>query len=97
MDIEAENIDGLYNFALKQKIDLTVVGPEDVLIAGIVDRFRDGHLRIFGPNKRASTIEGSKVFAKNIMRKHGIPTADFKVFEDIKQAKKLRKCGVDGF
>ncbi|MDQ1271839.1 MAG: phosphoribosylamine---glycine ligase [Planctomycetota bacterium] len=88
VDIEAENIDGLYNFALKQKIDLTVVGPEDVLIAGIVDRFRDGHLRIFGPNKRASTIEGSKVFAKNIMRKHGIPTADFKVFEDIKQAKK---------
>ncbi|MBE7446999.1 MAG: phosphoribosylamine--glycine ligase [Planctomycetia bacterium] len=88
VDIEVENIDGLYNFALKQKIDLTVVGPEDALIAGIVDKFRDGHLHIFGPSKRASAIEGSKVFAKTIMRKHGIPTADFKVFEDINQAKK---------
>ncbi|MCC7212012.1 MAG: phosphoribosylamine--glycine ligase [Candidatus Brocadia sp.] len=88
VDIDAENIDGLYNFALKQKIDLTVVGPEDALIAGIVDRFREGHLPVFGPNKRASAIEGSKVFAKAMMRKHGIPTADFKVFEDVKQAKK---------
>ena len=93
IDIEAENIDGLYNFAVKQKIDLTVVGPEDALIAGIVDRFMDGHLNIFGPNKRASIIEGSKVFAKTLMRKHGIPTADFKVFEDLKQAKKhLTAC-----
>src|SRR5574337_871728 len=88
IDIEAENIDGLYNFALKQKIDLTVVGPEDALMAGIVDRFRDGYLGIFGPSKRASIIEGSKVFAKTLMRKHGIPTADFRVFEDVKQAKK---------
>ena len=56
--IEAENVDGLYNFALKQKIDLTIVGPEDALTAGIVDRFRDGHLHIFGPSKRASIIEG---------------------------------------
>lgn len=93
VDIEAENMDGLYNFAVKQKIDLTVVGPEDALIAGIVDRFRDGHLNIFGPNKRAAIIEGSKVFAKTLMRKHGIPTADFKVFEDLKQAKKhLTTC-----
>lgn len=93
IDLEAENIDGLYNFALKQKIDLTIVGPEDALMAGIVDRFRDGHLNIFGPNKRASIIEGSKVFAKTLMRKHGIPTADFKVFEDLKQAKKhLTTC-----
>ncbi|MCF6155180.1 MAG: phosphoribosylamine--glycine ligase [Candidatus Brocadia sp.] len=93
IDIEAENIDGLYNFAVKQKIELTIVGPEDALMAGIVDRFRDGHLNIFGPNKRASILEGSKVFAKTLMRKHGIPTADFKVFEDLKQAKKhLSAC-----
>lgn len=93
IDIEAENIDGLYNFAVKQKIDLTVVGPEDTLMAGIVDRFRDEHLNIFGPTKRASFLEGSKVFAKTLMRKHGIPTADFKVFEDVKQAKKhLSTC-----
>lgn len=88
VDIDAENIEGLYNFALKQKIDLTVVGPEDALMAGITDRFREGHMRIFGPTKRAAAIEGSKVFAKTLMRKHGIPTADFKIFEEIKQAKK---------
>jgi len=88
VDIKTGNIDELYNFALKQKIDLTVVGPEDALAAGIVDKFQDGRLGIFGPSKRASIIEGSKVFAKTLMRKHGIPTADFKVFEDIKQAKK---------
>lgn len=88
VDINAENIEGLYSFALKKKIDLTVVGPEDVLVAGIVDRFKDGHLNIFGPNKRASVIEGSKVYAKTIMKKYGIPTADFKVFDDLKHAKK---------
>ncbi|OHB94128.1 MAG: phosphoribosylamine--glycine ligase [Planctomycetes bacterium RIFCSPHIGHO2_12_39_6] len=88
VDIDAENIEGLYNFALKKKIDLTVVGPEDVLVAGIVDRFKDKHLNIFGPNKRASVIEGSKVYAKTIMKKYGIPTADFKVFDDLKYAKK---------
>ncbi len=94
VDIEAENIEGLYNFAMKQKIDLTVVGPEDALVAGIVDKFRGGHLQIFGPSKRAATIEGSKVFAKTLMRKHGIPTADFRVFEDMKQAKKhVTTCG----
>ena len=88
IDIEAENIEALYNFALRQKIDLTVVGPEDALAAGIVDRFSDGRLHIFGPNKRASIIEGSKVFAKTLMRKHSIPTADFRVFADVNQAKK---------
>src|SRR3990167_8221206 len=93
VNIESENVDGLYNFALKQKIDLTVVGPEDALTAGIVDRFRDGHLHIFGPSKRASIIEGSKVFAKTLMRKYGIPTADFITFDDLKQAKKhLSSC-----
>lgn len=93
IDIDAKDIDGLYNFAKKQKIDLTVVGPEDPLVAGIVDKFTEGNLKIFGPNKRAAIIEGSKVFAKNLMRKHGIPTADFKIFEDLKQAKKhLTTC-----
>ncbi|MCF6159128.1 MAG: phosphoribosylamine--glycine ligase [wastewater metagenome] len=88
VDIEADNIEGLYNFALKQKVDFTIVGPEDPLVAGIVDRFRDGNLVIFGPNKRAAIIEGSKIFAKTLMKKHGIPTAEFKVFDDIKLAKK---------
>lgn len=93
VDIKAENIEGLYIFAQKQKIDLTVVGPEDALVAGIVDRFRDGHLNVFGPDKRAAIIEGSKAFAKALMRKHGIPTADFKAFDDAKQAKKHLSTG----
>ena len=93
VDIDANNIRGLFNFAIKQKIDLTIVGPEDPLLSGIVDTFKDGNLTIFGPGKRASLIEGSKAFAKTIMRKHSIPTADFRVFEDIKMAEKyLEKC-----
>ncbi|WP_347274484.1 phosphoribosylamine--glycine ligase [Candidatus Kuenenia sp.] len=93
VDIDVNNIEGLFNFAIRQKIDLTVVGPEDPLLSGIVDTFKDGNLNIFGPGKRASLIEGSKVFAKTIMRKHSIPTADFRVFEDIKMAEKyLEKC-----
>ncbi|MDR4508423.1 MAG: phosphoribosylamine--glycine ligase [Candidatus Brocadiaceae bacterium] len=87
VDIQVENIEDLYFFARKEKIDLTVVGPEDPLTMGIVDKFREGNLHIFGPNKRAAIIEGSKVFAKTLMRKHGIPTGDFKVFEELKQAK----------
>lgn len=93
VDIDVNNIEGLFNFAIRQKIDLTVVGPEDPLLSGIVDTFKDGNLDIFGPSKRASLIEGSKVFAKTIMKKHSIPTADFRVFEDIKMAEKyLEKC-----
>ncbi len=88
VDIDVNNIEGLFNFAIRQKIDLTVVGPEDPLLSGIVDTFKDGNLDIFGPSKRASLIEGSKVFAKTIMKKHSIPTADFRVFEDIKMAEK---------
>lgn len=93
VDIDVNNIKGLFNFAIGQKIDLTVVGPEDPLLSGIVDTFKNGNLNIFGPGKRASLIEGSKVFAKTIMKKNNIPTADFRVFEDIKMAEKyLEKC-----
>ncbi len=88
IDISAEDISSLYNFAFKHHIDLTVVGPEDPLSAGIVDKFEKGGMKIFGPSKRAAMIEGSKSFAKNIMRKHGIPTADFKVLDEPTMAKK---------
>jgi phosphoribosylamine--glycine ligase len=87
VDIAADDLDGLARFARGERIDLTVVGPEVPLVAGIVDRFgRDG-LRVFGPSKRAAELEGSKVFAKNLMRKHGIPTGDYQVFEDLDRAK----------
>lgn len=86
VDVEAESIEALSNFALKEKIDLTVVGPEKPLVAGIVDRFQSLGLKTFGPTRRAASLEGSKVFAKALMRKHGIPTAEFKTFSDLFKA-----------
>jgi phosphoribosylamine---glycine ligase len=87
-DIAATDIDGLCQFAKDEKIDLTIVGPESSLAAGIVDRFEDEGLRIFGPRKSAAILEGSKVFAKEFMAKYDIPSAPFKVFDDLKKAKK---------
>lgn len=79
--VEVEDLHGLANFASKNEIDLTVVGPELPLTLGIVDIFEGKGLHIFGPNKEAAEIEGSKAFAKDFMQKHHIPTARFKVFE----------------
>ncbi len=76
----------LTTFALKNKIDLTVVGPEVSLAAGVVDAFTEAGLRIFGPTKAAATIESSKEFAKELMAKYNIPTADFATFEDYESA-----------
>ncbi|MDO8535839.1 MAG: phosphoribosylamine--glycine ligase [Candidatus Omnitrophota bacterium] len=81
VDIKADDIVGLLNFAKEKKIGLTVVGPEVALVAGIVDRFESEKLKIFGPSKRCALIEGSKAFSKELMKKWGIPTADFKVFD----------------
>jgi len=86
VDISATDVDGLLAFALKEKIDLTVVGPESSLTLGIVDRFTDKGLRIFGPDNKAAILEGSKVFTKNLMEKYGIPSGFFKVFTDRNQA-----------
>ena len=79
--LEVDDLEGLASFAGKNQIDLTVVGPELPLTLGIVDIFESKGLRIFGPNKEAAEIEGSKAFAKDFMQKHHIPTARFKVFE----------------
>jgi len=88
LDIKADDIWGLLVFARKEKIDLTVVGPEVSLSLGIVDEFTKYGLKIFGPNKAASGLEASKVFSKQLMAKYNIPTADFKIFDDYEQAKK---------
>jgi phosphoribosylamine--glycine ligase len=80
--IAANHIDALLKFALDQGIDLTIVGPEDPLVGGIVDRFKEKGLRIFGPTRAAARIEGSKVFAKNLMQRYSIPTAGYAVFTD---------------
>lgn len=78
LDIAADDINALLNFAIRGKIDITVVGPEAPLAAGIVDLFENKGLKIFGPSKLASRLESSKVFAKNIMKKYNIPTAGLK-------------------
>lgn len=86
INIKADNINGLADFAYKNRIDLTVVGPEVPLTMGIVNEFEKRKLRIFGPTKEAAEIEGSKAFAKEFMRKYHIPTAPFQVFSDPAEA-----------
>jgi len=86
VDIDANNIDKLADFAQKEKIDLTVVGPELPLSRGIVNEFNKQNLRIFGPSKEATEIESSKVFSKYLMKKYNIPTANYEVFQNIEEA-----------
>jgi phosphoribosylamine---glycine ligase len=87
------DIAGLAAFAAERGIDLTVVGPELPLTLGIVDEFERRNLRIFGPNKKAAELEGSKVFAKQFMDRHRIPTGRFKVAESPSQAFRILKSG----
>ncbi len=82
VDIAATDLDRLVKFAQQERIDLTVVGPEAPLVAGIVDRFQKVGLRVFGPSRQAAQLEGSKVYAKEVMRLSNVPTADYAVFED---------------
>lgn len=93
--IKADDLDGLLAFVLKEKIDLTVVGPEVPLTLGIVDLFQENGLKIFGPTKRAAEIEGSKAFSKDLMAKYNIPTAAYGVFTEPEAAKEFAaKIGV---
>jgi len=82
VNIPVEDQSGLLHFALKSRVDLTVVGPEIPLVDGVVDFFQQSGLKIFGPTRQAAALEGNKVFAKEFMRKYKIPTAGFKVFTD---------------
>lgn len=84
--LESEDIEGLLGFAQKNLIDLTIVGPEAPLVAGIVDRFSEAGLACFGPTAAAAQLEGSKAFAKDFMARHGIPTAAYGNFTDIDEA-----------
>ncbi|MBI2104045.1 MAG: phosphoribosylamine--glycine ligase [Candidatus Omnitrophica bacterium] len=87
VDLGAEDIEGLAEFAENKDIDLTVVGPEMTLAKGIVDLFEKRGLRIFGPTKAAARLESSKAFAKNLMKKYHIPTGQFAVFDDPQAAR----------
>ncbi|MDX1433913.1 MAG: phosphoribosylamine--glycine ligase [Gammaproteobacteria bacterium] len=84
--VGAGDIDALIDFARTAGIDLTIVGPEAPLVAGIVDRFRGAGLRIFGPRRGAAQLEGSKAFTKDFLRRHGIASAGYETFTDIEAA-----------
>jgi phosphoribosylamine--glycine ligase len=86
VDISGEDIDGLLDFARNESIDLTIVGPEAPLVAGIVDIFEGEGLKIFGPGKGGAQLEGSKIFCKEFLCRHGIPTAAFEIFDDSEAA-----------
>ena len=84
--IPATDLNQLRDFAKQNQVDLTVVGPDDPLAAGIVDFFNSGRLRIFGPTKSAARLESSKIFAKELMRTQNVPTAEARTFSDSKEA-----------
>jgi phosphoribosylamine--glycine ligase len=85
-NVAVNNIDGLLSLARNAKVDVTVVGPEIPLVAGVVDRFREAGLRIFGPTAAAAQLEGSKAYAKDFLARHGIPTAFYSVFTEVEPA-----------
>jgi len=95
--IEDSNIKALAEFAQKEEIGLTVVGPEVPLTLGIVDEFEKRGLRIFGPKKKAAELEGSKIFAKQFMERHKIPTGRFRIADTFDQARKILTTGDLGF
>ncbi|MCK7592743.1 phosphoribosylamine--glycine ligase [Pseudomarimonas salicorniae] len=84
--VKATDLDALVDLARAEQVALTVVGPEAPLVAGIVDRFREAGLRIFGPTAGAAQLEGSKAFAKDFLRRHNIPTAAYEVFTEVAPA-----------
>ena len=84
--IGAADIDGIVRFACEEKIDYAVVAPDDPLVLGCVDALEAHGIPCFGPRANAAIIEGSKVFSKNLMKKYGIPTAEYEVFEDMAAA-----------
>ncbi len=87
VEIGAQDIDGLLDFARANEIDLTIVGPEAPLVAGLVDRFTENNLACFGPVAQAAQLEGSKAFSKDFLARHNIPTAAYQTFDDVDNAK----------
>jgi phosphoribosylamine--glycine ligase len=86
VDIAPTDVEGLFDFALKNKIDLTVIGPETPLVLGIVDRFQKAGLKCFGPSQKAAQLEGSKAFCKDFLARHKIPTAHYQTFTEVDPA-----------
>ena len=92
-NVKISTIDEILNFAKKESIDLTIVGSEEMLVYGIVDKFEENGLKIFGPNKQAAILEGSKAYAKDFMKKYGVKTAEYELFTDYNKADEyLNRC-----
>ena len=89
INIDIENFENLKNFILDKKIELIIVGPEKPLVGGLVDYLEKFKIKVFGPNKIASQLEGSKIFTKQLCQKYKIPTAKFGIFENTNDAKKF--------
>lgn len=87
VNIKVDDLQGLLDFAKREAVNFTVVGPEVPLALGVVDEFKKQGLNIFGPGKKAAQLEASKIFAKELMAKYKVPTADFKIFDDAQEAK----------
>ena len=81
--------DKIAMYALQKQVDMVVVGPDDPLVAGLVDVLETAGLKVFGPNKKAAILEGSKSFSKDLMKKYNIPTAKYEVFEESESAIKF--------
>ena len=86
VDISVMDAEKLVEFAKENEIDLTIIGPDDPLVAGVADAFTKAGLRVFGPAKNAAIIEGSKAFSKDLMKKYNIPSAAYEVFDNAKAA-----------
>lgn len=92
-NVNLNGVDEILNFAKEKNIDLTIVGSEELLVDGIVDKFQAEGLRIFGPDKKAALLEGSKAFAKDFMKKYGVKTAAYEVFNEADKAKEyIKNC-----
>ena len=91
ISINLDNFDELKNFIKLNKIDLIIIGPEKPLVDGIVDFLEEQNIKVFGPNKVASQLEGSKIFTKNLCKKYNIPTANFGIFQNIDDAEQFLK------
>ncbi len=87
VDLASDDLEGLKKWALQEKIDLTIVGPEDPLVSGLADQFRDAGLKVFGPGWDGARLEGSKVWSKQKMKEWGIPSAGFAIFDDFEEAR----------
>ncbi len=91
VNIGAKELDKIVQFAVEKKIDFAVVAPDDPLVLGLVDLLEEKGISCFGPRKNAAIIEGSKIFAKNLMKKYNIPTAKYEVFDNLNDAIKYLK------